>query len=216
MVCISLTGGLAIALMIGFLVFLNSDGFRKFVEKNASQASQMDVQINGNFDVRTFPNIDLKANDIQVTKDGTLMVQLDHLRIRAQLLPLLIKRIHLTEVVVKDATVFVYKSPQPKNIPVLRSGNLPSSTAPAPQTAAGIAKSTDRGSQDQKLAIRDLWVDQLKINNGAMVLYNQQGQVETRINGLNLSVGRFEVIEGHRLKADDIESVLKRFNLKII
>jgi uncharacterized protein involved in outer membrane biogenesis len=91
-------GGVAAVLVLAVIIFALSfdiNSYKPRIEASASQATGLDVRINGKMGLSLFP-FGVSAGDVRVAKKGMELVSIEKLRVGVELTPLLNKQIKVT------------------------------------------------------------------------------------------------------------------------
>ena len=129
--------GLALIGLIGTSWFLNRDALRLAVEAQIRAVTGLDLVINGAIDVSVFPGSYVSFHDVRLKGGGTVdpALQVDVLTANLRLLPLLLRRFEIADVMMLRP-----------HIRVIRDGSGESNWTPFVET---IARAMKPGAENQ-------------------------------------------------------------------
>ena len=129
--------GLALIGLIGTSWFLNRDALRQAVEAQIRAVTGLDLVVNGAIDVSVFPGSYVSFHDVGLKGGGTVdpALQVDVLTANLRLLPLLLRRFEIADVMMLRP-----------HIRVVRDGNGESNWTPFVET---IARTMKPGAENQ-------------------------------------------------------------------
>src|SRR5439155_15486850 len=129
--------GVALIGLIATSWFLNRDGLREAVEAQIRAVTGLDLVIKGPIDISVFPASYISFHDVGLKGGGTAdpALQVDVLTANLRLLPLLLRRFEISDVMMLRPT-----------IRVVRDGNGESNWTPFVDT---IAKTMQPGAENQ-------------------------------------------------------------------
>jgi AsmA protein len=162
-----IAGGLAALIVIAAIVavlLFNINSYRSRIETAASEATGLDVRINGKMGLSFFP-FGVSAKDIHVANKGGEILSLESLKIGAGLMPLLMKQLKVTGCELVKPAVTIVKDAQGKyNF----EGVKQISTKGWRETASGLHK--------------------LKLSQGALVYLDKRTGEKTELKGIDLTI----------------------------
>jgi len=103
---------IAIALFIALFLF-DINAYKSKIETAASETTGLDVRINGKLRLSLFP-LGLLAKDIHFDNNGDEILSLEHLKLRAELLPLLRKQLKVIACELVKPAVTIIKDAEGK------------------------------------------------------------------------------------------------------
>jgi AsmA protein len=109
MIAGGIVGVIIITGVVGALLF-NINSYKSKIETAVSEATGLDVKINGRMGFSFFP-LGISAKNIHVTSQGGEILSLERLKLRAELIPLLKKQLKMTGCeLVKPAVTIVKRA----------------------------------------------------------------------------------------------------------
>ncbi len=109
-------GGCTVALALALVIFaltFNINSYKPRIETAASEASCLNVRINGKIELSLFP-FGVSADDIHVYNNGVEILSLNKLKLGMQLIPLLKKQLKVTSCEFVKPTITIVKGPEGK------------------------------------------------------------------------------------------------------
>ncbi len=159
--------GCAIALVLAVVIFaltFDINSYKPRIEAVASGATGLDVRINGKMGISLFP-FGISANDIHVSNKGGDILSLEKLKIGVELIPLLKKRLNVTELeFVKPSITIVKDSREKYNF----EGTGEKSTEGRPGAAFSF--------------------NELKISQGVLTYLDRKSGENTELKDFNLAI----------------------------
>jgi len=177
--------------LIGLLIFgattavilIDIDQYKPKLENLLTQSTGIDWIINGDIDLAVFPTLSLTINDIRATYKTSEVLNVDHVKIEMNLLPLLFRNIHIGTVRINSPEIRIIKDSKGNlNIPV-----------------AFPAQDTQKIQADTGLPIHSLIVRDLSIDNGSIVFSDKGADTETKLSHFNLMLGSFTIIKNNHI-----------------
>jgi hypothetical protein len=144
-----------------FLLF-NINSYKTMIETAVSQTTGFDFKINGKMRLSFIP-LGLSVNDIKVTNKGENLLTLERLKIRAELIPLLKKRLKITTCKLIKPTVYIIKD---------EKGNYNFESINHIKESQGTASG---------------WKN-ISILKGALVYLDKKSGDKTELKGINLTI----------------------------
>lgn len=142
--------GLVVLALLAIVLLVDVDAYKPRIEAAASDALGLEVKIRGKASLSLFPAVAISLEDVGVRNRGTDLVKVGSLRVGVRLLPLLRRRVQVTEFVLVKPEVFVEKGRDGRyNYETPPKGAGPGAGGPA----LSVAGSAVRGG-------RFLYVDQ--------------------------------------------------------
>jgi AsmA protein len=162
--------GLALIGLIGTSWFLNRDALREAVEAQIRAVTGLDLVITGAIDVSVFPGSYVSFHDVGLKGGGTTdpALQVDVLTANLRLLPLLLRRFEIADVMMLRP-----------HIRVVRDGNGESNWTPFVET---IARTMKPGAENQ------VSFSEIRIQDGVLNYEDATNHVSEMLGDIDLSL----------------------------
>src|SRR6266702_4614369 len=162
--------GLALVGLIGTSWFLNRDALRQAVEAQIRAVTGLDLVITGSIDVSVFPGSYVSFHDVGLKGGGTIdpALQVDVLTANLRLLPLLLRRFEISDVMMLRP-----------HIHVIRDGNGDSNWTPFVDT---IARAMKPGAANQ------VSFSEIRIQDGELNYEDPANHVSEKLGDIDLSL----------------------------
>src|SRR6266702_8230590 len=162
--------GLALVGLIGTSWFLNRDALRQAVEAQIRAVTGLDLVITGSIDVSVFPGSYVSFHDVGLKGGATFdpALQVDVLTANLRLLPLLVRRFEIADVMMLRP-----------HIHVVRDGNGESNWTPFVET---IARSMKPGAENQ------VSFSEIRIQDGELNYEDPANHVSEKLGDIGLSL----------------------------
>ena len=162
--------GLALIGLIGTSWFLNRDALRQAVEAQIRAVTGLDLIIAGAIDVSVFPGSYVSFHDVRLKGGGSISpaLQVDVLTANLRLLPLLLRRFEIADVMMLRP-----------HIRVIRDGNGDSNWAPFVET---IARAMRPGAENQ------VSFSEIRIQDGLLNYEDATSHVTELLGDIDLSL----------------------------
>ena len=162
--------GLALIGLIGTSWFLNRDALRQAVEAQIRAVTGLDLVITGAIDVSVFPGSYVSFHDVGLKGGGTAdpALQVDVLTANLRLLPLLLRRFEIADVMMLRP-----------HIRVVRDGNGESNWTPFVET---IARAMKPGAENQ------VSFSEIRIQDGVLNYEDAANHVSETLGDIDLSL----------------------------
>jgi AsmA protein len=162
--------GLALIGLIGTSWFLNRDALRQAVEAQIRAVTGLDLVITGAIDVSVFPGSYVSFHDVGLKGGGTIdpALQVDVLTANLRLLPLLLRRFEIADVMMLRP-----------HIRVVRDGNGESNWTPFVET---IARAMKPGAENQ------VSFSEIRIQDGVLNYEDPTNHVSEMLGDIDLSL----------------------------
>src|SRR4051812_37518340 len=162
--------GLALVGLIGTSWFLNRDALRQAVEAQIRAVTGLDLMITGSIDVSVFPGSYVSFHDVGLKGGGTTdpALQVDVLTANLRLLPLLLRRFEIADVMMLRP-----------HIHVVRDGNGESNWTPFVET---IARTMKPGAENQ------VSFSEIRIQDGVLNYEDPANRVSEDVGDIDLSL----------------------------
>ena len=162
--------GLALIGLIGTSWFLNRDALRQAVEAQIRAVTGLDLVVNGSIDVSVFPGSYVSFHDVRLKGGGTVdpALQVDVLTANLRLLPLLLRRFEIADVMMLRP-----------HIRVVRDGNGESNWTPFVET---IARTMKPGAENQ------VSFSEIRIQDGVLNYEDATNHVSELLADIDLSL----------------------------
>jgi uncharacterized protein involved in outer membrane biogenesis len=194
-------GGVVVLIVIAAIVAalqLDINSYRSKIETAASEATGLDVSINGRMGLSFFP-FGVSAKDIHVANEGSEILSMERLKLRVELIPLLKKHVIVTGCELVNPIVTIVKDAGGKyNFESTKEISSKGWRA----TASGL--------------------NQLKLSKGALVYLDRKTGQQTELKDINLVIRDFSIVDtsGDTIKNVSFAGVmdckeLRRKNLRI-
>ena len=159
--------GVVIALVLAVVVFaltFDINSYKPRIEAVASGATGLDVRINGKMGISFFP-FGISAQDIHVSNKGGDILSLEKLKIGAELIPLLKKRLNVTELELVKPVVTIVKDSKDKY-------NFEGTEQKSKEGRPGAAFS----------------FNELKMSQGVLIYLDKKSGEKTELRDFNLAI----------------------------
>ena len=162
--------GLALIGLIGTSWFLNRDALRQAVEAQIRAVTGLDLVVTGAIDVSVFPGSYVSFHDVGLKGGGTIdpALQVDVLTANLRLLPLLMRRFEIADVMMLRP-----------HIRVARDGNGESNWTPFVET---IARAMKPGAENQ------VSFSEIRIQDGVLDYEDATNHVSEQLGDIDLSL----------------------------
>src|SRR3954454_21224347 len=162
--------GLALVGLIGTSWFLNRDALRQAVEAQIRAVTGLDLVISGSIDVSVFPGSYVSFHDVGLKGGGTTdpALQVDVLTANLRLLPLLLRRFEIADVMMLRPL-----------IRVVRDGNGESNWTPFVET---IARTMKPGAENQ------VSFSEIRIQDGVLNYEDETNHASEVLGDIDLSL----------------------------
>ena len=162
--------GLALIGLIGTSWFLNRDALRQAVEAQIRAVTGLDLVVTGAIDVSVFPGSYVSFHDVGLKGGGTIdpALQVDVLTANLRLLPLLLRRFEIADVMMLRP-----------HIRVARDGNGESNWTPFVET---IARAMKPGAENQ------VSFSEIRIQDGVLDYEDATNHVSEQLGDIDLSL----------------------------
>lgn len=162
--------GLALIGLIGTSWFLNRDALRQAVEAQIRAVTGLDLVVTGAIDVSVFPGSYVSFHDVGLKGGGTIdpALQVDVLTANLRLLPLLLRRFEIADVMMLRP-----------HIRVIRDGNGESNWTPFVET---IARAMKPGADNQ------VSFSEIRIQDGVLNYEDPTNHVSELLGDIDLSL----------------------------
>src|ERR1700710_20771 len=162
--------GVAMIGLRGTSWFLNRDALREAVEAQIRAVTGLDLVINGSIDVSVFPGSYVSFHDVGLKGGGTTdpALQVDVLTANLRLLPLLLRRFEIADVMMLRP-----------HIRVVRDGNGESNWTPSVET---IARTMKPGAENQ------VSFSEIRIQDGVLNYEDATNHVSEALGDIDLSL----------------------------
>ena len=162
--------GLALLGLIGTSWFLNRDALQQAVEAQIRAVTGLDLVVNGHIDVSVFPGSYVSFHDVGLKGGGTIdpALQVDVLTANLRLLPLLLRRFEIADVMMLRP-----------HIHVVRDGKGDSNWTPFIDT---IARAMKPGSDNQ------MSFSEIRIQDGVLNYEDETNHVTEQLRDIDLSL----------------------------
>jgi len=162
--------GLALIGLIGTSWFLNRDALRQAVEAQIRAGTGLDLVVTGAIDVSVFPGSYVSFHDVGLKGGGTIdpALQVDVLTANLRLLPLLLRRFEIADVMMLRP-----------HIHVIRDGNGESNWTPFVET---IARAMTPGAENQ------VSFSEIRIQDGVLNYEDATNHVSEMLGDIDLSL----------------------------
>jgi uncharacterized protein involved in outer membrane biogenesis len=167
-------GGGVIALVLAAVVFalvFDVNSYRPRIEAAASEVTGLEVRINGKMGLSLFP-FGLSAKDIHVALRGSEIISLEHLRLGAELMPLLKKQLNVTSCELVKPAVTIVKDADGK------------------YNFEGTEKKSTEGKPGADFRLNDL-----KLSKGVLVYLDKKTGEKTEFTDFNLAIKDLSVMD---------------------
>jgi len=156
-----------VGIAVVFLVDVNA--YKPRIETAVSDALGMEFRIRGQAALRLLPPAGVSFSDISLRNRGTDLASVETLRVGVRLLPLLSRRVEVTDLILEKPVIRIEKG---------ETGRLNTWTLPDPKKPAG-KESASPGIP--------LLVANAAVRDGSLVYVDRNDGEKTEISGINLS-----------------------------
>src|SRR5438093_967317 len=162
--------GLALIGLIATSWFINRDAFRAAVEARIRAVTGLDLAVKGTIDISVFPASYVSFHDVGLKGGGTAdpALQVDVLTANLRLLPLLLRRFEISDVMMLRPTIHV-----------VRDGNGESNWTPFVDT---IARTMKPGAENQ------VSFSEIRIQDGVLNYQDAMNRVTETLGDIDLSL----------------------------
>src|SRR5215212_1962981 len=162
--------GMAVLALIGTSWFLNRDALRQAVEAQIREVTGLDLIVTGAIDVSVFPGSYVSFHNVGLKGGGTTdpALQVDVLTANLRLLPLLLRRFEIADVMMLRP-----------HIRVVRDGNGESNWTPFIDT---IARTMKPGAENQ------VSFSEIRIQDGVLTYQDAANRVSETLGDIDLSL----------------------------
>lgn len=162
--------GLALIGLIGTSWFLNRDALQRAVEAQIRAVTGLELVVNGHIDVSVFPGSYVSFHNVGLKGAATIdpALQVDVLTANLRLLPLLLRRFEIADVMMLRP-----------HIQVVRDGNGESNWTPFVET---IAKAMKPGAENQ------VSFSEIRIQDGELNYEDETNHVSEKLGDIDLSL----------------------------
>src|SRR3954469_25074244 len=162
--------GVALIGLIGTSWFFNRDALREAVEAQIRAVTGLDLVVKGTIDISVFPASYVSFHEVGLKGGGTAdpALQVDVLTANLRLLPLLLRRFEIADVMMLRPTIHV-----------VRDGNGESNWTPFVDT---IARTMKPGAENQ------VSFSEIRIQDGVLRYQDPAGHVTEALNDIDLSL----------------------------
>ncbi len=169
LVVLGILVGLVVVAVIALLVLVDVNAYKPRIEAAAADALGMELKIQGKAALRLVPSVGISVADVRLRNRGTELASLGSLRIGVKLVPLLSRRLQVTEFVLEKPDVRIEKG---------KDGKFNFETPPrAPRPAAPSA--------GEAIA---LFVRESAVRGGRFLYLDRTTGNRVEIDGIDLSV----------------------------
>ncbi len=109
LVVLAVLVGLAVVAVIALLVLVDVNAYKPRIEAAATDALGMELRIQGKAALRLIPQVGISVADVHLRNRGTELAKLGALRIGVKLMPLLSRKLQVTEFVLEKPDVLIEK-----------------------------------------------------------------------------------------------------------
>ncbi len=173
--------GIVLLAGIAIVLLVNVNAYKPRIETAVSDALGMEFRIRGNASLRLLPSPAIALADVRLTNRGTDLADAGTLRIGIRLLPLLHRRIEITEFTLDKPVLRIEKG---------ADGKFNFETPPRP------AKSP--AGEEGPSPAAPLVVADSSLENGRILYVDRKSGKETLLDGVNLSVRNLSVPTGSK------------------
>lgn len=185
--------GLLIIGVATALILIDIDRYKPKLENLLAQSTGIDWGIKGDIDLTVFPSLSLTINDIRATGKITEVLNIGHINIEMNLLPLFSRDIHIETVAINSPELRITKDAKGNlNIPI----GFPT-------------QSSQKTQADAELPIHSLIIKNLSIDRGSVIFFDNESDTETRLAPFDLMLGSFTIIENNSIIGDFANHIRK-------
>jgi hypothetical protein len=161
----------ALSIMAAIVVVLLFDinSYKPRIETSASEATGLDVRINGKMGLSFFP-FGVSANNIHVANKGGEILSIKELKLGVELIPLLTKQLKVTKCELVKPTISIVKDAEGKY-------NFGNSAKKSAGEGLGAASS----------------LNELRLSQGALVYLDMTTGEKTELKGINLTIKELSI-----------------------
>lgn len=173
LIALGITVALVVIAGVAILVLVDVNAYKPRIESAVSDALGMEFRIHGKARLRLFPSASIVVSDVRLRNRGTDLATAETLRMGVKLLPLLNRRLVITELALEKPVIriekgtdgkFNYETPPRPAKPSTKAGEAPSTSLVVPigTVSAGKIVYVDRKTEGETsldavdLAVRDL------------------------------------------------------------
>ena len=170
LVVLAALAGLLVLAGIAVIFLVDPNAYKPRIESAVSDALGMEFRIQGKAGLRFLPPAGVSFSDIRLRNHGSDLVSAETFRVGVKLLPLLSRRVEVTDLILEKPVIHLEKS---------AAGRLNTWTPPAVKESAG-KESAGPGIP--------LSVANAVVRDGRLVYLDRKDGAKTEISGINLSV----------------------------
>ncbi len=161
--------GLLVVGVVALLLLVDVNAYKPRIEAAATDALGMELRINGKAALRLVPSVGISVADVHLRNRGTELVKLASLRIGVKLVPLLSRKVQVTEFVLDKPDVLIEKGKDGK----FNFETPPKAPRPAPAPGAEAAA---------------LFVRDSAVRGGRFLYVDRATGSRTELDGVDLAV----------------------------
>ena len=169
-----IAGGVVVLIVIAAIVAalqLDINSYRSKIETAASEATGLDVSINGRMGLSFFP-FGISVKDIHVANEGSEILSIERLKLRAELIPLLKKQLNVTGCELVKPAVTIVKDAGGKY---------------SFESTKEISREGWRGTASG--------LNELKLSKGALVYLDRKTAEKTELKEINLIIRDLSIVD---------------------
>jgi len=170
LVVLAALAGLLVLAGIAVIFLVDPNAYKPRIESAVSDALGMEFRIQGKAGLRFLPPAGVSFSDIRLRNHGSDLVSAETFRVGVKLLPLLSRRVEVTDLILEKPVIHLEKS---------AAGRLNNWTPPAVKESA-VKESAGPGIP--------LSVANAVVRDGRLVYLDRKDGAKTEISGINLSV----------------------------
>jgi uncharacterized protein involved in outer membrane biogenesis len=162
-----IAGGVVLLILIASIVavlLFDINSYKSKIETAVSEATGLDVTINGGMGLSFFP-FGISAKNVHVTNKGNEILSLESLKLGVKLMPLLKKQLEVTDCVLVKPAVTIVKDAEGKF------------------NFENIEKKPTKGQSGTAFSLNDL-----KLSKGAIVYLNKKISVKAELKEISLTI----------------------------
>jgi AsmA protein len=163
---------------VAFVLLADVNAHKPRIEAAVSDALGMEFRIRGTAGLRLFPSAGIALSDIRLRNRGAELAAVETVRVGVKLMPLLRRRVEVTELLLEKPTVRIEKG---------ADGKFSYETPPRPEKPPAKG---DEGSSTS------LALSGGAVKDGRIVYVDRKGGGKTEISGIDLTVGDLTVPGG--------------------
>ncbi len=170
LVILAIVVGLAAVAVVALLLLVDVNAYKPRIEAAAGDALGMELRIGGKASLRLIPSVGIAMADVRLRNRGSELVKLGSLRIGVKLVPLLSRKLQVTELVLEKPDVLIEKG---------KDGRFNFETPPKPKAPP----SAPSGAETAALLIGDS-----AIRGGHFLYVDRKTGSRTELQGIDLTV----------------------------